>query len=325
MSSVLLENDVDDVDVESYVKNSADPEAAIKELGFEFVGVNTAHPEDPCKVWRKRLKSGVWAIVATHDNNPNIVNYFKRRIQGRGVFSGSTELERKIDVPFRDVRRTLMKWKHEDAKTVVHHLLDASPDAFDPRAEVDRLLPHKCPDCGSSNVSDVDDTGVADCFNCGTWFDPLKPKTTPVRNQDHGEIRMENLEDEISDLKAYVLKHGKPPRISITFNRTTPESVEQGDYSETGWLDKEGVDMTPDAFDESEGITATDKAAKFLYDNGAYIGSSSTFHPGMWYSGDWHTVSYATGEEEERNYHLNGFTPEQEQEVYNKLKALRQR
>lgn len=305
----LIENE-DDVDIESYVKSSADPEAAVKEMGFTFHGVNTAQPEDPCKIWLKHLRSGLWAVIVTHDNDPNKVSYFKTRRKGQGFFAQSTELERAVDVPFRDVRRKLMKWKQEDAKAVVHHLLDSPVDALDPRADLENLIQHRCPKCGSSNVI-AEDEGTVDCCNCGHWF------------MEDGEF---NLNDEISDLKAYALANGLPPRICTTFSRTTPESVEQGDYSETGWEDEEGVSMLPDEFDREEGLTVTDKAAEFLYDKGAYSEDvSSHFHPGVWYTSGWSTVSYQTGEEEELNYHLTGFTPEQEQEVYNKLQALRKR
>jgi len=28
--------------------------------------------------------------------------------------------------------------------------------------------------CGSKNLSEVDDEGLIDCFDCGIWFDPLR-------------------------------------------------------------------------------------------------------------------------------------------------------
>jgi hypothetical protein len=215
----------------------------------------------------------------------------------------------------------------QEAQHVVHALLDADPDAFDPRADLERLIPNRCPACKSSNVSDADDEGLIDCFDCGIWFDPLHPENGPQFAGIHSRVsqRNESLDDEISDLKAYAMQHGMPPRITITFSRTTPESVEQGDFSESGWIDEEGVDMVPDEFDREEGLTATDKAAKYLYDEGATEASSSQFHPGLWYSTDWSTINYQTGEEEERNFHLVGFTEEQEHEVYDKLRQLRHR
>lgn len=306
---VQLESLDDEVDVESYVKNSADPEAAIKELGFEFVGVNTAQPEDPCKVWRKRLKSGIWAIVVTHDNNPNTVSYFKRRVEGRGVFSGSTELERKVDVPFRDVRRTLMKWQNEDAREVVARLLDSTadnPDAFEPNAVPELMAPHRCPACRSHNVSGDIAEGMADCYNCGTAFSADRIQEDATDPDDAADF--------INRLPLV------QPRITVSFSRTTPESSAQGDASEHGWIDEEGVDMTPDSFDYDEGISAVDKAIKFLKDQGAVHPSASHFHPDVWYSTEYQTIDYRTGEDEERSFHLKDFSPAEQQQIWDAMK-----
>lgn len=106
-----------------------------------------------------------------------------------------------------------------------------------------------------------------------------------------------------------------PPRILTTYNKTTPESVEQGDFSESGWEDEDGVDMTPDEWDREDGLTAATKAAKWLQDKGAYNTSASHFHPGMWYSTEW-SSDYRTGEETEYNFHLKGFTEAEEQEIF---------
>ena len=136
----------------------------------------------------------------------------------------------------------------------------------------------------------------------------------------------ESLEDEISDLKAYALLHGngpQNPRIVTTFNTITPESAEQGGYADSGWEDETGFDCTPDEFDEEEGKTVADVAAKFLWDKGATASSSSHFSPGGWYSSERSTTDWRTGEETEYTFHLVCFTPEQEQEVWNKLLELR--
>jgi hypothetical protein len=106
------------------------------------------------------------------------------------------------------------------------------------------------------------------------------------------------------------------PVIRTTFSRTTPESVEQGDFSETGWIDEDGVDMTPEP-DTDE--TVVDNAVRFLRYEGVIEASSSSFHRGIWYSTEWSTIDYRTGEEEERSYHLHGFTEEQEREVYERM------
>lgn len=109
------------------------------------------------------------------------------------------------------------------------------------------------------------------------------------------------------------------PRIRTTFSRVTPESAEQGDTSSTGWIDDEGEDMTPDEFDVEDGVTTVDKAVKFLFDAGAYHASSSHFHVGCWYHTEYTCVDYHTAEEEERSYHLDGFTEAQQREIFNRI------
>jgi hypothetical protein len=132
----------------------------------------------------------------------------------------------------------------------------------------------------------------------------------------------ESLDDEIRDLKAYAMQNGLPPRIKITFNKVTPESAENGDFSESGWIDEEGVPMIPDELDMEEGKTAVDLAVEYLWREGASTESSSHFNPGDWYSSGW-SQNCLTGEETEHNYHLEGFTPEQEREIFDKLTAKR--
>ncbi len=106
------------------------------------------------------------------------------------------------------------------------------------------------------------------------------------------------------------------PRILESFSRTDPESVEAGDFSETGWIDEEGYEIEPDPeYDE----TIVSLAVEHLRDKGAFDASSSRFHLGIWYSTGWEVVDYGTGEEEERSYHLKGFTPEEEQKIYDEL------
>jgi hypothetical protein len=131
------------------------------------------------------------------------------------------------------------------------------------------------------------------------------------------------LDDEIPDLKAYAMQKGLPPRIQVSFSRTTPESAENGDFSETGWIDEEGVNMTPDETDREEGLTLVDKTVEYLRREWATEHSSSSFDAGGWYSTCWGCIDAETGEEEQRDYHLKDFTPEQMEEVYNKLRAKR--
>jgi len=108
-------------------------------------------------------------------------------------------------------------------------------------------------------------------------------------------------------------------RIRISYSTYTEESIEAGDAADHGWIDEEGVEMDPDEWDLEEGTTAAQKAAKFINDAGAYHASSSHFHPGIWYTDDPQVTDYGTGETEERSYHLSGFTPEEEQFIFNEV------
>ena len=104
-------------------------------------------------------------------------------------------------------------------------------------------------------------------------------------------------------------------RIAISYEIITPESAEHGDAEERGWIDEEGVDITPDKFDIEDGLSAASKAVNFLRDEGVVEASSSQFHPGVWYIGQ-DIPNYKTGATEIRSYHLKGFTPEEEKIIY---------
>ncbi len=111
--------------------------------------------------------------------------------------------------------------------------------------------------------------------------------------------------------------------IRTTFSRTTPGEEGEEPDEEHGWIDEDGVDMEPDDVDREEGLSAVDKAVKFLKKEGVMEASSTAFHPGVWYSTEWSVTDYGTGEEEERSYHLNGFTPAEERNIYRELKMGR--
>jgi hypothetical protein len=108
-------------------------------------------------------------------------------------------------------------------------------------------------------------------------------------------------------------------RIRISYEQTTPESVEDGDTSDSGWIDEEGVEMDLDEYDWEDELTVAEKAAEYLRSEGATDPSSSG-GAGTWYSTGWNTVDYGTGTEESKNYHLKNFTEEEEDEIYNLLK-----
>jgi hypothetical protein len=107
--------------------------------------------------------------------------------------------------------------------------------------------------------------------------------------------------------------------IRTTFSRTTPDSVEDGDFSETGWIDEEGDVIALDKYDRAEGLTLADKAVQWLRHAYATEPSSSHFHKGVWYSTGFNTTDYRTGEEEERSCHLYGFTEAEEREIFSEI------
>lgn len=117
-------------------------------------------------------------------------------------------------------------------------------------------------------------------------------------------------------------RNASKPVIRESFTLYTPESIEAGDAAEHGWIDEEGVDMTPDEYDVEEGVTAVDKAVKHLRSEGASEPSSSSFHPGIWYA-SMHDADMRTGEQEEHHFHLDGFSPEEQREVFMRVKGAR--
>jgi hypothetical protein len=110
-------------------------------------------------------------------------------------------------------------------------------------------------------------------------------------------------------------------KLSVTYSRVTPESASEGDFSETGH--REDIPVEVDEYDREEGTTAVDIVVKALRDAGATNPSSSMFHRGVWYSTEFETVSYRTGEEEERSFHLKGFTEAEEREIYSQVTRRR--
>ena len=318
--------DIGGVDIKDYLHTSADPEAALKELGFIFKGTgnNKSH-------WLRKLGRGWYESVVINDANEIV--YRKVKLTGRGLGGEFKVHDFKSDATLNDIRRKVMKWKHEDAITVISRLLDSTednPDALDPRADLDRLLPNKCTNCGSSNLSACDTTGLCDCYNCGAWFNPIEqsshiPYQTELKPHGYNRLQHENEnEDDPDDPMTFINAMEMPnPRITVTYSQTTPESVEQGDTSASGYIDEEGKPMTPDEFDYEEGLGVADLAVKFLTDEGAVHASASHFHPGVWYSTEYQTIDYRTGTDEERCFHLVDFSEAEELDVWNKFKNYR--
>lgn len=126
----------------------------------------------------------------------------------------------------------------------------------------------------------------------------------------------------------FIDQAGTPnPRIAISYSCITPGRVENGENSDNGWEDEEGVEMTPHEFEEDDEdptrATAVSKAVEFLQNEGAYHASSSHFYPGIWYTTEYQVEDYETGEEKERSFHLKDFTPEEEEAVWNGMHKRR--
>jgi len=113
--------------------------------------------------------------------------------------------------------------------------------------------------------------------------------------------------------------------ITTSYQKTTPESTEDGDYSDQGWEDEEGESMLPDEYDD-EDETAVNKAVKFLQNKRyATEPSASYFHVGISYSTPDPDTDYNTGEETYYSCFLKGFTPEEELDIYNIITHQKQK
>ena len=105
-------------------------------------------------------------------------------------------------------------------------------------------------------------------------------------------------------------------RIAVYLQTMTPDDVESGDVPQAEH--DEDIDIQLDAIDRKEGKTVADLAAKVLRDAGARP-SSSRFHRGVWYETEWSVQDYSTGEQQQKTYHLKGFSLEEEGLVYLKV------
>jgi hypothetical protein len=109
------------------------------------------------------------------------------------------------------------------------------------------------------------------------------------------------------------------PRILTTYEVVTEDSAKQGDFERCGWKDEEGHECTPDVnADEDEPETVVSNAVQFLRDHYVCHASSYPFSVGTWYESE-PEQDYQERSDTTHAYHLHGFTPEQEEEIYNQL------
>ena len=108
------------------------------------------------------------------------------------------------------------------------------------------------------------------------------------------------------------------PQLRISYETWDEKSVDVGETNDRGWENEEGISMQPDQYDIEEGLTPVDLAVKFLTDNGPVEASSSHFNSGVWYT-NYGEQDMHDGSRTNRSFHLLGFTPEQEEEIFNRI------
>lgn len=159
-----------------------------------------------------------------------------------------------------------------------------------------------CIHCSSKYITEADERGRKDCLNCGGSFQEAAGPADP-----------DDLDPE--SRKQYALKYGRPPHIKVAYAIITPESSAAGAYAEHGWEDEVGeqIWVDPDE-DDDEFNTVPMQALKYLEGEGATEPSSSSYHPGIWYTA--RSTDPRTGNEKERSFHLYGFAPKDEEEIF---------
>lgn len=114
-------------------------------------------------------------------------------------------------------------------------------------------------------------------------------------------------------------------QIFCTYSTVTAESSEHGDTAENGWYDdgwksddrpETGYNCTPE---NSEDDTAITLAVRYLKSKWICDPSSSFFHAGIWYSTEYQVEDYSTGESIQYDYHLEGFTRDEQFHIFNTL------
>ena len=104
--------------------------------------------------------------------------------------------------------------------------------------------------------------------------------------------------------------------IRICYSRTTPESVDDGDFSETGIEEEFAV-----TDDDLYGDTIVEYLARYAYSNGYCQASSCpSWSVGTCYETGYYTIDYSTGEEEQRTMHIDGLSEAESIDLYNRIK-----
>lgn len=122
------------------------------------------------------------------------------------------------------------------------------------------------------------------------------------------------LEDELDDLRDDI---GQLPSRACFIKRYDVFISHDEDNPDGEPYDKnehEPVEIFVDEYDEEDGRTLADVAVAHLTSEGAAHASSSHFHTGVWYLSDSRLMN--DGTYEESTWHLKGFTPEEEAQIF---------
>lgn len=120
--------------------------------------------------------------------------------------------------------------------------------------------------------------------------------------------------------------------VVFTYEIVTPESAEEGDAEERGFLSTSGQQLPLDYADLQQSrpadediqnpVSGAEEAAKMILDELGFIEpSSSSWHKGVWYSQADGDPDYATGAETRKAAHLYGFSEREEYWVWQLINA----
>lgn len=154
----------------------------------------------------------------------------------------------------------------------------------------------------------------------------VKKKKPDPKQEDNVMVANDAALEHKYDRAEEILGKGKKRNIATAYTTITPESAEEGDHADRGWVDQDGDDIEVDADEIAEAHETDDgtpvisaivnKAIRWLKDQGAYETSSSSFHPGVWYSTPYEVSDYSTGEERQEDFFLRNFSDQEEKRIF---------
>lgn len=124
-------------------------------------------------------------------------------------------------------------------------------------------------------------------------------------------------------------KHADQPHrarlIRTTYEVVTPESAAEGEATERGWVDEAGYVIEPDA-DDVEQYGDILAAVVGLVEKYIGVGVEASDYPCCNVGHTWYTeidvsIDYRTGAETRRSWHLEGFSADEQEFIYEVLTA----